>query len=1163
VTATPSLARERVRAIADGPARPEEALEEALRVLVEAADADAGAICLYDEAEAVLRLAVERGLSDDGCLQLRTVRDGVGWETPLHTVRDRRPYVVRNAPGNPHVPPLVEPVDAVRTIACLPLARSGYPLGTLVLVASAPRSLPTRTLRELRPALRALVAIIGGIRRRGSATPPPLPETPPASALESLAALALRGVEPVLREAFGMLSAALPLVALPADSAGRVAALERGLADAERERRVLVSRLDAAAAAQVDLAGRHAAELGRVAARLAEAVGRADALQRELVAADARDASEREDGIRRAVDAARAAEDARAAAIAEVETLRAAMASAQAAIMAAEDDARRARAETGRMQAAARALADERDRLSQALDAMRAREQQLQAEVVDTERHRETVWAESERLVAEARTREDAHAARAAQLEDAVAAARSRLSELAADRDRLQREADDAVARAQRTRDDLLAEIARNAAERDDLLQRAVAATRTAEETRAAGAAEIETLRGAGVAAETALLAVQSEAHRARADAARFEAAARAAEAETARVRAESESARAVADQARARLAELEYEAREATEERTRAELAADEREAESDERWAVSLHQAETMAAQERARAEQATAAEARLALELQDAVARERRTRAELEAMLAQSAVERDETLRRALDGTRTAEEARTAAVAEVEATRRTLVELRATIVTAEDDARRLAGEAERFEEACATLAAERDRIAIDLREALAREQEDRARLGQLVAEVDGMREQLARQDVASAERQEEAAARWAARLAEAERDAVAAREQLTDVVRARDGVQDDLRDALARERQLRGELDAVVARTETDRQETLRQALENTRAAEDARAVAAGDAEATRAALAEARAAAAAAEGEAERVGSDLRRIETAYEAARAEVERMARELEEARAAEQEARARLHAAASVSPAPDPVVARPAPRAPRAVPSTRAASSLVVVLDVDPAWAAIGGADGAPVVVPPEPAALDRIRELAPGHVVANLAVPGVLEAARAVSTSGADVVLHGYLGVAGAARVLPLGRVAVAGSPLDPDEVLTLVGTFAARAVRVLIAGNDADPCLSLRHALTRSGMSVSIAWDGKQATDLLAMVRPELVVVDLGLPRGDGYALVADLAGVDPAPATVLVPRGAAGTGFAAVLRDRLDGDRAVTPTQLLSTLRAPS
>src|SRR5438477_2931508 len=80
------------------------------------------------------------------------------------------------------------------------------------------------------------------------------------------------------------------------------------------------------------------------------------------------------------------------------------------------------------------------------------------------------------------------------------------------------------------------------------------------------------------------------------------------------------------------------------------------------------------------------------------------------------------------------------------------------------------------------------------------------------------------------------------------------------------------------------------------------------------------------------------------------------------------------------------------------------------------------------------------------------------------------------------------------------------------------------------------------MSLRQALARRGISVSMAWDAKQAADLLLIVRPEVVVVDLALPRRDGYAIVGRLANVEPAPSTLIV-QGAddMAAGFAAVSR----------------------
>src|SRR5262249_41744396 len=67
------------------------------------------------------------------------------------------------------------------------------------------------------------------------------------------------------------------------------------------------------------------------------------------------------------------------------------------------------------------------------------------------------------------------------------------------------------------------------------------------------------------------------------------------------------------------------------------------------------------------------------------------------------------------------------------------------------------------------------------------------------------------------------------------------------------------------------------------------------------------------------------------------------------------------------------------------------------------------------------------------------------------------------------------------------------------------------------------------ISLRQALARLGVSVSMAWDAKQAADLLDMVKPEVAIIDLELPPKDGCALVARMALAKPAPLTIVIPK----------------------------------
>jgi CheY-like chemotaxis protein len=98
------------------------------------------------------------------------------------------------------------------------------------------------------------------------------------------------------------------------------------------------------------------------------------------------------------------------------------------------------------------------------------------------------------------------------------------------------------------------------------------------------------------------------------------------------------------------------------------------------------------------------------------------------------------------------------------------------------------------------------------------------------------------------------------------------------------------------------------------------------------------------------------------------------------------------------------------------------------------------------------------------------------------------------------------------------------------------------------------------MSLRQALSRGGMSVSMAWDGKQAADLLGVVRPEVVVIDLELPRREGYGIVAQLGQLETAPTAVLVPGDDdTAAAFAAVLADPKHSGRALPLATLLGAL----
>jgi CheY-like chemotaxis protein len=65
------------------------------------------------------------------------------------------------------------------------------------------------------------------------------------------------------------------------------------------------------------------------------------------------------------------------------------------------------------------------------------------------------------------------------------------------------------------------------------------------------------------------------------------------------------------------------------------------------------------------------------------------------------------------------------------------------------------------------------------------------------------------------------------------------------------------------------------------------------------------------------------------------------------------------------------------------------------------------------------------------------------------------------------------------------------------------------------RVLLVDDDIDTAQTLAALFAVKGMSVALAYSGKEAIAKAAEFEPELVLLDLGLPDMDGYALAARL------------------------------------------------
>ncbi len=96
-------------------------------------------------------------------------------------------------------------------------------------------------------------------------------------------------------------------------------------------------------------------------------------------------------------------------------------------------------------------------------------------------------------------------------------------------------------------------------------------------------------------------------------------------------------------------------------------------------------------------------------------------------------------------------------------------------------------------------------------------------------------------------------------------------------------------------------------------------------------------------------------------------------------------------------------------------------------------------------------------------------------------------------------------------------------------DPDNA----SARPIRRRRILVVDDNVDAARSLAECLRLSGHEVLVASDGEQAVSEAARMRPEVVILDIGMPVMDGYEVVRRLRQLPGARSAVIV----ALTGFA--------------------------
>ena len=113
-----------------------------------------------------------------------------------------------------------------------------------------------------------------------------------------------------------------------------------------------------------------------------------------------------------------------------------------------------------------------------------------------------------------------------------------------------------------------------------------------------------------------------------------------------------------------------------------------------------------------------------------------------------------------------------------------------------------------------------------------------------------------------------------------------------------------------------------------------------------------------------------------------------------------------------------------------------------------------------------------------------------------------------------------------------------------------------------MKILVADDDAQILRALRITLRARGYQVLVATDGVEAIDQAAAHKPDLYLIDLGMPRLDGLGLITSLRGWTQAP--ILVVSGRTGSGDKVDALDAGADDYVTKPfdlDELLARLRA--
>jgi len=96
----------------------------------------------------------------------------------------------------------------------------------------------------------------------------------------------------------------------------------------------------------------------------------------------------------------------------------------------------------------------------------------------------------------------------------------------------------------------------------------------------------------------------------------------------------------------------------------------------------------------------------------------------------------------------------------------------------------------------------------------------------------------------------------------------------------------------------------------------------------------------------------------------------------------------------------------------------------------------------------------------------------------------------------------------------------------APVQPPETVRKLHSTALTHLRILLADDNVDFALSLQAALEGAGMDVRTVSDGQAGLRAAQDWRPDVAILDIGMPGLNGYDLARALRG-DPATADIIL------------------------------------